>query len=338
MMTDKNASYSEIKEFIAEGSNILITAHIAPDGDAIGSVLAMEDMLGQLGVRSTIVIDDQLPERYQFLKGFEKISHPDNVDIRHKFEKVIVLDSGTMQRIGKVNNLLSSNAKILAIDHHITKDYYGDVNLIRVDAAATCEILYDICVALNLDISDQIAYAVFVGILTDTGRFRFSNVTEHSYEICAEMIRRGVNGNWVNEAIYFNIPHLSMQTLGFVLNNIELYFDGLVVMMFLPQDKLKNEIEGLVEYGTTIKGVGLSVLISEHSDVKSKVSLRSRCRIDVREIANKFGGGGHQKAAGFTWNGEYKDIKRRLIEELAIQVRDANLTSEDMLFDKIPEI
>ncbi len=314
----------------------MAVSHFSPDGDAIGSLIAFSGMLDQLGVEHLTAIDDVLPEKYSFLPGFDRIrkfniQHP---EFNISYDRLVILDAGALLRIGSARSCIGKKTKILNIDHHYSGPYYGDINLVNVGAAATAEILYDLCEEFGIEIDEQIAYGLFVGILTDTGRFRFSNTSSRAMAICADLISKGVNPGWVTENVYYNLQFENVQALARALSTIERHLNGLICIVSLGQEKDVNDTEGFVEYASSITGVALAAFIREIDEKIYKVSLRSRCRVDVAEVATKFGGGGHLKAAGFRYLGTKKDLVKDLIDELAWHIDTHKITPSSKFIEQ----
>ncbi|MCF7810781.1 bifunctional oligoribonuclease/PAP phosphatase NrnA [bacterium] len=315
-----NCKPEQIREFIQADGEILVVTHFSPDGDAVGSLLAFGGILDFYGVEHILAIDDDVPEKYGFLPGFEKISNLRKYPLDRVFKRVVILDAGSLQRIGSAQSCIGQETTILNIDHHFTGAKYGNLNMVNVSAAATAEILYDLCLKLKIKFSQQIAYGLYVGILTDTGRFRFSNTTHKALTICGSLVKKGVKPGVVAENVYYNLPFDIIQALARVLLTLELHFSGLVCIIRLDRGNMVSDTEGFVEYGSSIRGVVLAVFISEIDHQVFKVSLRSRCDVDVSEVARKFGGGGHLKAAGFRFRGKRSDLTENLLDEFLHQI------------------
>jgi len=306
----------EIRRFLSEDGELLVVTHFSPDGDAIGSILAFGGMLDQLNVRHILAVDDKCPLKYSVMPGYESIRDLKSDPLTETFSHIVVLDAGALPRIGSANDCVSDETKILNIDHHFTGSYYGDINLIEVDAASTTEIVYDLCNALEVKMTDQICYGIFVGLVTDTGRFRFSNTNSRSLSICGEMVEHGVDSGRVMENIYYNRPYEMMVALGEAIRSLRQFHNGKFCILGLDNGNYNGDTEGFVEYAASVKGVVVSVFYCQINNDYFKVSLRSRCDIDVSEIAKRFGGGGHRKAAGFRFDGKSDGLRSLLIDEV----------------------
>ncbi|NQT35534.1 bifunctional oligoribonuclease/PAP phosphatase NrnA [bacterium] len=324
----QNPESKIIYNYLLSGGDLLAVSHFSPDGDAIGSLIAFSGMLDQLGVEHLTAIADVLPEKYSFLPGFDRIRKFDIQDSTFKIpcNRLVILDAGALPRIGSARSCIGKGTKVLNIDHHYSGPCYGDINIITHEASATAEILYDLCEEFSIEITEQIAYGLFVGILTDTGRFRFSNTSSKALAICADLISKGVNPGWVTENVYYNLQFENVQALARALSTIECHLDGLICIVSLDREKDVNDTEGFVEYASSITGVALAAFIREIEDKVYKISLRSRCSVDVAEVAAKFGGGGHLKAAGFRYLGAKEDLIKNLVDELAWNITAHKIT------------
>jgi phosphoesterase RecJ-like protein len=315
----------QVRQFLRADGDILVVTHFSPDGDAIGSLLTFSGMLDQMGVKHLIGIDGACPDRYGFMPGFERIRNLQANPLPRIFARLVILDAGALPRIGSAQDCIGGDTLVLNIDHHFTGPLYGNINLVDVNAAATAEILYDLCHALSIEINFQIACGLYVGILADTGRFRFANTNARSLKICGDLVDLGVDPGWVTENVYYNQQFDSFQALASALANAELLCDGLVCLIHLDRQFRDSDTEGFVEHAASVRGVALATFIREMDEGMFKVSLRSRCRIDVAMIARKFGGGGHLKAAGFRYKGTKSELVNILLEELKLQIEQQTI-------------
>jgi len=332
-----NSIFEQIRDYILSDGDLIVVSHFYPDGDAIGSLLAFGDILKQLNNDFVLAIDDKLPEKYSFLPGFNQIRNTQENPINKIFERVVILDAGALPRIGSVKSCISKQTRILNIDHHFTGPSYGDINYVDVDASATAEILYGLCNFLDIEFTQQIIYGLYVGILTDTGRFRFSNSSALAMEICSDLLSKGVDPGWVTENVYYNLPFDYVLTLSEVLSNMKLYVNGLVCIISLDKNEKIRDTDGFVEYASSVKGVALAAFICEREARYYKISLRSRSRIDVSEVAKKFGGGGHRKAAGFLYRGGKDDLIQNLLDEFEWQIKICKIQPDNSLYEQPQE-
>jgi phosphoesterase RecJ-like protein len=293
----------KIKRFLENHQHFLITTHIEPDGDAIGSELAMAIQLGMMKKKALILNPDPVPKRYRFLAGWEQIQvqkPPSNT-----IDAAIIMDVGSTKRTGWVFDYIKElRVDIMNIDHHVSNTAYGTVNYVESSASSTAECVYDIFTALDLPLNTSICECIATGIITDTGRFSFRNTTEKTFRICAELIRCGVNFYALNQKIYSNRSYASLRLLAMVLATIRITeriaFVNLTRQMLSDTGTKEEETEGFVNYVLAIGGIRAAVFFREKDAGETRVSLRAKDNsIDVNTIAMQFKGGGHAQAAGF---------------------------------------
>ncbi|NPV52280.1 MAG: bifunctional oligoribonuclease/PAP phosphatase NrnA [Firmicutes bacterium] len=307
--------------------SLLIMSHIFPDGDSIGSLLALGLALARRSREVTLVCPDDIPETYAFLPGIEgiltvegareRLSAGRNVDL------VVILDSSDLERIGKGANLIPEDACVVNIDHHVTNKNFGAHNFIKVEAAAVGELVYALLLALGTDIDKDIATCLLTALIADTGSFRYSNTTAETFDIAARLVKRGAEPAVIAEHVFETKPFSSLKLLGRVLDNLELSPDGRVAWVSLPHRLLDEfhvneaQTEGFVNYARMVAGVEVAVLFREEANSRIRVGLRSRDRFDVSRLAQRFGGGGHAKAAGCTIEGDLEHAKQLVLEAIA---------------------
>ena len=314
-----------IKEEILKSKRIGLSFHASPDGDAIGSILSLLNALRYLGKDSYIISRDVISDNFSFLSLSNEIDG-DTPEPKMNTDLVIVLDCGNADRISA--DLSNYNGKIINIDHHISNENYGFINYVDVNAAATCEISYLLIKELGIDFNKKtdieiaIGSAVYTGIVTDTGSFRHSNVTSRTHEIASKLIELGVDNSKVHTSLFDNKPFNKVKLMGSVLSNIELVLDNKVAVLQIPKGMLEDfnlintDTSDLSSVGLGIKGVEVSMLLKEVKD-GVKGSLRSKNNVDVRKVAEVYGGGGHIKAAGVMQKGvDIIEAKENLINTL----------------------
>lgn len=303
--------FKEIIEEIQKAKRIGLSFHVSPDGDAIGSTLTLLNTLRCLGKDSYIISRDVISDNLSFLSFSEEING-DVLEPDKETDLVIILDCGNIERISA--DLSSYNGKVINIDHHVSNEQYGDVNYVDSTSAATGEISYLLSKELGIDFSNRnketlaIGTAVYVSIVTDTGGFRHSNVTKRTHAIAAELIELGVENSRVHSNLFENKPFNKVKLMGCVLSNIELVLNNKVAVLEIPKGMLDEfnisnvDTSDIISVGLGIKGVEVAVLLKEVED-GVKASLRSKNDVDVRKVAEVYGGGGHIKAAGVMQKG-----------------------------------
>ncbi|MBK6767020.1 MAG: bifunctional oligoribonuclease/PAP phosphatase NrnA [bacterium] len=315
-MTLSAATMRDLRPYLGD-SRVLITAHMRPDPDAIGSVLALREAVLQVGGTPTCMLEDECPVRCKVLPGAPEIKVAKDCGGLPPFETVIVADSGNRDRIGEVESFVAPHARIANIDHHVSNTRYGQLVLLDCDAAASGEVLYEIFIELGLRITSSVAANLLAGILTDTGRFRHSNTSPTTLRIAAELVEAGASLTQLTEQLYFSIPAQDLFSTSQVLSSLEFFADGQISTMFVPRDYAVEDPDNLIDLGRAIDGVEVAVLFSEMKDNRIRVSLRSKSRINVSEIAERFGGGGHERAAGFRMYGTMQTVQQRLLPVLS---------------------
>lgn len=328
-----SATYAEIGEVLRNHQSFVLMSHVRPDGDAIGSQLALGFSLMAMGKTVWLINEDGLPETMAFLPGSEKVTLPPSEPL--DVEVAIALDTATKPRLGDAALHAASKAKLwLNIDHHLSNPRYGDLNLIDSTSPATGEILYELITALGMPLPAETRDAIYVAVSTDTGSFQYSSTTVKTYEMAADLLRRGLNVGEINSATYDNQPYRRVELMRALLNTLERSEDGWVAhwelrdqtrvdLALLPEDS-----EGLIDFIRAIRGVRLAVFFEELPDGKIRVSMRSKDKkLDVCQIATRFGGGGHALAAGIRMKGPMEDAKALVLAAIREKV-DEVIASE----------
>jgi len=327
-------------ELIDKSSSILITTHIQPDGDACGSLVAVRDTLSALEKKTELISPSELPEWYDFLFTEKPAILGKDVTIEQLkqgqfFEPdlIVLIDVNSNNQLSKFSEYLKQNDKpVLVIDHHVTNDGLGNVELIDTDAAATGIIVFDLLRYANWPVTDKIAQALFVAIATDTGWFRFPNTDNRAYQACADLTKAGANSPELYRRIYQNSSYQRLKLTAAMLNTLELHFDGRFATQYLLQQDFEQtgaelmDTENLVNECQRIGTVEAAALFVELKDGRIKCSLRSKGTINVRKIATKLGGGGHDMASGVHLPGPVEKAKELVLVEMAEQFKqlDAN--------------
>jgi phosphoesterase RecJ-like protein len=322
----ENASFEQIGEVLRSHQSFILLSHVRPDGDAIGSQLALGFALMAMGKSVRLVNEDGLPENLAFLPGSERIESPpaDPLDV----EVAIALDTATKPRLGDAALHAASNAKIwLNIDHHISNPKYGDLNLIDATSPATGQILYDLITTLDLPMPAETRDAIYVAVSTDTGSFQYPSTTARTYDMAADLTRRGVNVGEINSKTYDEQPYRRLELMRALLNTLERSPDGIVAHWSM-RDQTRVDLalrpedsEGLIDIIRAIRGVQLAVFFEELPDGKIRVSMRSKDRqFDVCKVATQFGGGGHALAAGIRMKGPLEEAKALVLTAIRARI------------------
>lgn len=286
-------------DIIENNNSFMITSHIAPDGDSIGSVLAMTLALLKTGKKAVPVITDDIPKKYKFLPGSNFIikETPDKYDV------IIALDSGDIERLGFNKKLNEYGGIILNIDHHKSNTYFGDLNIVDNNASSVGETIYRLLDG-KIEIDYDIALNLFTSIITDTGSIRYSNTTPLSLKILAELVDKGVKPDYVSRQVFERRSLNSLALLKAVLDTLEISTDGKMASIYITKDMMEvtgameEDTDGIINYAREIEGVEVAMLFKENEESLIKVGFRSNEWVDVGKIAEEFDGGGHLRAAG----------------------------------------
>jgi len=296
-----------IYEKIKESKTIVITGHQNPDGDTVGAGIAMYLALkNAFGESKAIdyILEDPVPKNLKFLVGADKIERYEEVKERENYELMISLDVANYPRIGAVTKLVNSKEDIINIDHHISNQNYGGINLVR-ETSSTCELLYEVLVALNIEIDKDIANALYTGIVNDTGNFAHANTTSKLMRISADLIDRGAENVKIIREFFNNKSFVKLKLIGEALSKMTFFEEYKLNYFFLTKKTLdelgatKDDTEGLVELLNSYEKSSVALFLREEVDGAIKGSFRSKFDVDVNKIAGEFNGGGHIKAAGF---------------------------------------
>ncbi|MEA1901862.1 MAG: bifunctional oligoribonuclease/PAP phosphatase NrnA [Thermodesulfobacteriota bacterium] len=315
----------KIINHLKNSNHIIIASHKDPDGDAIGSLIAMGLALEALNKNITLYNESFIPSAYRFLPSVERIVR--QIKETNTYDTAIILDCADFQRIGKLSSVISKIPVIINIDHHITNTRFGNFNLIDTSACAATVIIYNLLKEMALPINSAIATSIYTGILTDTGSFRFANTNKSAFAICEKMVEAGVDPYNVALPIYGRYSFGQIKLLSMALESIEISDNGKMSMMILTKNMIDEtgtrpeDIHGLINYAKSIENVKVAALIHELSNGKGvskkpenyHVSLRSDGTVDVAMIAGSFGGGGHYRAAGFNIESTLSDIKTQML-------------------------
>lgn len=313
-------SLAHAAAFMREHNDFLVVSHIQPDGDAIGSTLATGWMLEQLGKSYTMMNEGPVPSRLRSLWGCERIIGCGDEAPQRRFRYVIAVDCADLARLGPARAWLTEDYQMLNIDHHATNDGYGAVNVVVPDAAATAEILFALHAQLQLPLEREVAEALYTGLLTDTGGFRYANTSPQVMEIASRLLHAGVNGAALAELLLERMSMGQMRMLQRGLSRLQFSEDLRLGWLWVSSEDLAEtgaapeDLEGLVNYPRNIDGVEAGILFKAIGAQKVKVSLRSSGRVNVAEIARQLGGGGHARAAGVTMNVPLAEAMKIVIE------------------------
>jgi bifunctional oligoribonuclease and PAP phosphatase NrnA len=317
-------------EELRQGGRFRLTTHEGPDGDALGSLLALHKILVQLGKDSVMFLDAKefpLAVEYRFLP-LEEVFHEPPADV---IDRVLVfLDCGNIDRM-PVNFLRRGGAKVINIDHHHDNTRFGTVNVVDTGASCTAEIVLALSHRLGAELTPQIAAALYVALVTDTGRFSYENTDAPAHRMAAELIEAGVDVDDTNRRLYERVPIEKLRLVARALDKVERFDDGRLTVTYIGVDDYRESgaseslVEGIIDHVRALEGTALAAVVRDKADSgrsARKVSLRSTDgAIDVSAIARKHGGGGHRRAAGFGTDLPYEELVDLLRAEVSAQLQ-----------------
>jgi phosphoesterase RecJ-like protein len=305
----------QIRDEIMRRQRFLLTSHARPDGDSIGSQLAMAFALEALGKQVRIVNADPAPEHYQDFPGMDRIEIAGSASA--DVDAVIVMECSDLTRTG-VTGL--EGAFLINIDHHAGNRLYGAVNWHDESAAACGEMVFDLIRELGVPFTLEIATHVYLAILTDTGSFHHSNITPRTFDICRQTVEAGVNPAAMARRVFDSNSFGKLKLIGALLDSMELLDDGRLALLYMDDTMLEacnctnNDTEGLINLPLTAREIQAVVFFKVGPTGEVRVSMRSKYDVDVRQVAGAFGGGGHKNAAGFTVTGSLEQVRPRIVE------------------------
>ena len=325
MMFDRLAhlqpNLDKIVPIIQKSEKILVSMHCRPDGDATGSAIAMVLMLCALKKNVTLFNVDEIPDTFTFLTGADAIVHELTDD---DFDLCIILDCADPSLLGRKFPFEKITCPSVYIDHHSVPFENCLVNLHDSKASAVGEILFHLCRALDVELTQDIAAALYTSIITDTGSFRYTSTSADSMRICSYLLATDIDVWDIASHIYENVPAEKLRLLGLVLQTLWISRDGKLACLHANRQMLKKchcsgaMTDGFINYARSIRGVEVSIFLTQLAEDLYRLSFRSRGNIDVSQIAAKFGGGGHKNAAACTINGSVESI-RSMVENICVK-------------------
>jgi len=308
---------SQVVELIESKHRFCITSHIRPDGDSLGSSLALYWTLKSLDKDVEVIMRDNVPHSYRELPGADDVIKTPRVS--NKYDAAFVIECSDIDRPGLID---LDKQFVVNIDHHSTTALFGHINWIDATASAVGEMIYNLCKALGVTVNQQIAECVYTALLTDTGSFHFSNTTERTFKIASELVRRGVKPAQISQALFYSYPFSKIKILGMVLSSLKRDETGRIAFMNVTQEALEQanaseeDLDGIVNYPLAVEEIEVVGFFKEISPGVYRTSLRSKGSANVARVTEKFGGGGHRNAAGCTIRGELQEIENQVVEYL----------------------
>jgi bifunctional oligoribonuclease and PAP phosphatase NrnA len=319
------SKFEEIGRILREHQRFAILGHVRPDGDALGSQLALALSLQALGKEVRVWNEDGMLEKYSFLPRAELLTKPPSTP--EDFDVAIALDTAIQNRLGTALPAVRSSKIWINIDHHLSNPGYGDVVYVDSSAPATAEIIFHLIKSQGLPFNRDIAENLYAAISTDTGSFQYPKTSAHTFEIAAELIGTGLDVGRLSQQLYENYPRRRLELLRELLRTMRFQEEGRVASFSLTLKTaaalgvLPEDNEGLIDHLRAVRGVIVAVFFEELSDGKVRVSMRSKTdAVDVCAICQKFGGGGHTLAAGARVSGTLPEVEERVLREACDKV------------------
>jgi bifunctional oligoribonuclease and PAP phosphatase NrnA len=319
-VNEREAKFAEIGRLLREHKKFAVLSHVRPDGDALGSTLALALSLKELGKEVRAWNEEGMLDKYNFLPRAELLTTPPSSP--EAFDVGIALDTAVQNRLGNTLAAVGSAKLWINIDHHPSNPRYGDLVYIDPTAPATGQILYELLTSQKLPMTPAIAENLYAAISTDTGSFQYPNTTVRTFQIAAELVECGVNVGRISQLLYENFPRRRIELLRELLSTMHFAGDGKLAWFSLSQAAaaalgvLPEDNEGLIDHLRAISGVVVAVFFEELTDGKVRVSMRSKNEaVDVCAICKEFGGGGHVLAAGARVPGALAEVEKKIVEK-----------------------
>lgn len=312
---------------------IMLTTHVLPDGDAIGSLLGLKTALEAMGKNVTAALSDEVPPYLRFLPGVDSIKPVEC--LAASFPLAIVLDCGALDRVGRCVAAVEASHLVINIDHHATNSGFAAINWVNVDSGSTSEMIYALIRQMNLPISPDAATCLFAGISTDTGSFRYSSTNADTFRAAAALTEAGASPWRVSQSIYDTKSYDSLAGMAEAILGMKFACSGLVASIDITADLMarhkltESETEGFISYARSVAGVEVALAFKEVRADEIRVGLRSNRKVDVAQIALAMGGGGHVRAAGLTFRGSIGQARPAVMSGVEKALREAGFTWTD---------
>lgn len=322
---EHNNTLNNIIEKIKSSKKSLVLSHQNPDGDTLGSMLALGALLKKSGHVVDHVISDPVPEIYKFLPYTNLVKIPEDKELQTSFDLAFSLDCGSVKRLGRARNLWEKATTTINIDHHISNENFAKLNWIEPEATSTGQLVYWLADTLKVKVTKEVATLLYTTLLTDTGCFSNSNTNADALVWGAELIKLGANHEIVYKKAFLERPFKSIKIFGAALNNLSLAENNKLAWTFVDQSIMKKlsatseDTEDIADHIMRIKDIEVGVFFREDND-ETKVSLRSNTNLDVSKIAVSMGGGGHKRAAGINIKSPLSKVKDLVLEKVSIEL------------------
>ncbi|MCS6885270.1 MAG: bifunctional oligoribonuclease/PAP phosphatase NrnA [Acidobacteriota bacterium] len=305
---------SQVVELIETKNRFCITSHVRPDGDSMGSSLALYWILKSLNKQVDVLMRDGVPQTYSKLPGAKEVLKVSCVPTG--YDAAFVIECSDIDRPGLLN---LDKQFVVNIDHHSTTTLFGAINWIDSTASAVGEMIYNLCKALGVAVNQQIAECIYTALLTDTGSFHYSNTTERTFKIASELVRKGARPAHISQALFYSYPFSKIKILASALSSLDRDESGRIAWLSITLEQIaeanatEEDLDGIVNYPLAVGEVEVVAFFKEIAPEVYRISLRSKGEINVARVAEKFGGGGHRNASGCTIKGSLEYVKQQTI-------------------------
>lgn len=300
----------------------LVCSHVDPEGDALGSQLSVGTLLERMGKEVVLLDETPPPAVYRFLPGVDRIRTDIEAFAGESFPAFVVVDCPTLKRIGRVATLIQPGTAIVNIDHHISNERFGAVNWVEPSAAAVGEMIYDLYQEMRQPLTPDVAQALYLSLLVDTGSFRFTNTSAKTHRIASELIAHGCTPHEIYAVLYEQVPASTVRLLSRALATLRIEAEGRLAWFQISRGMVSRtgarleEADTFIDMARVIHGVEVVVLFIQTAKDYARVSFRSKGTVDVNRVAAAFGGGGHTAASGCVCRGNFREIQQRVLAEV----------------------
>jgi len=312
---------SQIIKALESADNVLIVSHVFPDGDALGSQLALSEIFESLGKNTYCYCQEFAAAMYEFLPGFEKVKN--ELPEIGRFDAAVAVDCGDRFRLGHAMEEILQIQPFVVIDHHAGHKKFGDIGWVEADRSSTAEMIFDLALALKAEITYNAAYCLYTAIVSDSGSFKYDATSAYTFQVASYLVDRGVKPSEVSGKLFDNYSINRLRLLERVLGSLELYADEQIAMisatneMFKASNARREDTEEFINLPRALASVKVAAFLKETEDGYIKVSLRAKGECDVAQVALKYGGGGHRNAAGYRIKDRaIAEVRDELLQEL----------------------
>ena len=328
-------NWKQLNQSIKNSDRIVLSTHMNPDGDGLGSAVAMHNYISNLGVDCRIIQISKFPDQYSFLNDRNIIETYDltiHDSWLAKVDLALIFDIGAYNRLGPLGDRLFSNkTKVINIDHHPKlndKRFYE--NYINIEAAATGEMVYDFLQENQINMNEVIAKGIYTAVMTDTGSFRHNNTNQKSHKIAMDCLAYDIENSKIYQSIYENKSLAQISLLAKVIDNLRFDLDGKVASFIISKNMINDsgitpdEVDGFTDFVRSINGVEIAIMICENELEKCRINFRSKGKYIINSIAKEFGGGGHKFAAGATAEGKTDIVLQKILDKTFFEIDQQN--------------